>query len=140
MGLAVGVVSEVSESALLLKYQRSPINKPARHFPPPWSVEDIGAAFVVRDDSGQSLAYVYFEDEPGQRSAAKLVSRGEKDWGEYCDAAEAFTQIKKASTHTPGPSYHRKDQLVPSSPGFLQRNARWPRECRLGKRGASRLV
>jgi hypothetical protein len=48
-----------------------------RHFPPPWSVEDIGAAFVVRDDSGQSLAYVYFEDEPGQRSAAKLVSNDE---------------------------------------------------------------
>jgi hypothetical protein len=48
-----------------------------RRFPPPWSVEDIGAAFVVRDDSGQSLAYVYFEDEPGQRSAAKLVSNDE---------------------------------------------------------------
>jgi hypothetical protein len=32
-----------------------------RRFPPPWSVEDIGAAFVVRDDSGQSLAYVYFD-------------------------------------------------------------------------------
>ena len=29
--------------------------------PPPWSVEDIGAAFVVRDDSGQSLVYVYSE-------------------------------------------------------------------------------
>jgi hypothetical protein len=35
MGLAVGVVSEVSDplSALLLKYQCSPINKPARRFP-----------------------------------------------------------------------------------------------------------
>jgi hypothetical protein len=38
---------------------------PARRFPPPWSVEDIGAAFVVRDHNGQQLAYVYFEDEPG---------------------------------------------------------------------------
>ena len=46
-----------------------------RRFPPPWSVEDIGAAFVVRDHSGQQLAYVYFEDEPGRRSAAFLLKR-----------------------------------------------------------------
>jgi hypothetical protein len=30
-----------------------------RRFPPPWSVEDIDAAFVVKDNSGQKLAYVY---------------------------------------------------------------------------------
>jgi hypothetical protein len=34
-----------------------------RRFPPPWSVEDIGAAFVVTDSAGQKLAYVYFEEE-----------------------------------------------------------------------------
>jgi hypothetical protein len=27
----------------------------------------------VRDHNGQALAYVYFEDEPGQRVAAKLL-------------------------------------------------------------------
>jgi hypothetical protein len=43
-------------------------------FPPPWSVEDIGAAFVVKDSTGQQLAYVYFEDEPG-RSVAQFVER-----------------------------------------------------------------
>jgi hypothetical protein len=31
----------------------------------------------VRDHSGQALAYVYFEDEPGRRSAAKLLTKGE---------------------------------------------------------------
>jgi hypothetical protein len=40
-----------------------------RHFPPPWSVEEYD--FVVRDNDDQQLAYVYFEDEPGWRSAAQ---------------------------------------------------------------------
>jgi hypothetical protein len=50
---------------------------PSRRFPPPWSVEELDACFVVRDHSGQALAYVYFEDEPGRRSAAKLLSKDE---------------------------------------------------------------
>jgi len=37
----------------------------------------IGAAFVVRDHSGQQLAYVYFEDEAGRRAAAKLLTKDE---------------------------------------------------------------
>jgi hypothetical protein len=49
----------------------------ARRFPPPWSVEDIDAAFVVKDSAGQKLAYVYYENEPGRRSAAKLLSQDE---------------------------------------------------------------
>ena len=49
----------------------------ARRFPPPWSVEELDACFVVRDNGGQALAHVYFEDEPGRRSAAKLLTRDE---------------------------------------------------------------
>jgi hypothetical protein len=48
-----------------------------RRFPPPWSVEEQPACFVARDYNGQQLAYVYFEDEPGRRSAAKLLSEDE---------------------------------------------------------------
>jgi hypothetical protein len=48
-----------------------------RRFPPPWSVEEQRAWFVVRDGNGQKLAYVHFEDEPGRRSAAKLLTRDE---------------------------------------------------------------
>jgi hypothetical protein len=49
----------------------------ARRFPPPWSVEETNACFIVRDADGQALAYVYFEEEPGRRAAAKLLARDE---------------------------------------------------------------
>ena len=49
----------------------------ACRFPLPWSVDDIDAGFVVTDSAGLKLAYVYFEDEPGRRSAAKLLSKDE---------------------------------------------------------------
>jgi hypothetical protein len=41
----------------------------------------------VRDNSKQALAYVYFEDEPGRRSAAKLLSKGAKDRRQYREVA-----------------------------------------------------
>ena len=48
-----------------------------RRFPPTWSVEEQSACFTVRDHNGQALAYVYFDDEPGRRSAAKLLTKDE---------------------------------------------------------------
>ena len=49
----------------------------ARRFPPPWMIEEQEACFTVRDENGQALAYVYFEEEPGRRAAAKLLARDE---------------------------------------------------------------
>jgi len=37
-----------------------------RRFPPPWSIEEGETYFVVKDNGGQKLSYVYFEDEPGR--------------------------------------------------------------------------
>jgi hypothetical protein len=48
-----------------------------RRFPPPWTVEDSGACFIVRDHNGQALAYTYYEVESGRRMAANLLTRDE---------------------------------------------------------------
>jgi hypothetical protein len=44
-----------------------------------------------RDNNGQLLAYVYYENEPGRRSAAKLHQRrGAEDCREYCEVARTI--------------------------------------------------
>ena len=49
-----------------------------RRFPPPWDIEETNAAcFIVKDNNGQALTYVYFEQEPGRRTAAKLLTKDE---------------------------------------------------------------
>jgi hypothetical protein len=41
-----------------------------RRFPPPWNIEKRNAAcFVVIDANRFRVRYVYFESEPGRRSA-----------------------------------------------------------------------
>jgi len=54
-----------------------PATVAGRRFPRPWSVEETDACFIVRDSNGQALAYAYFEDEPGRRTAANLLTRDE---------------------------------------------------------------
>jgi YD repeat-containing protein len=48
---------------------------PEHRFPPPWTTEETDACFPVRDASGQALAYVYFEDQPGRRTAQRSTAR-----------------------------------------------------------------
>jgi hypothetical protein len=50
----------------------------SRRFPPPLSIEEHNnACFIVKDATGQALAYFYFEEEPGRRSAANLLTKDE---------------------------------------------------------------
>jgi hypothetical protein len=68
----------------------------ARHFPPPWSVEDNDACFIVSDHGGQKLTYVYYEKKPVRRSPAKPLSKDEAD-GVYRDGVMicSFTTFRQ---------------------------------------------
>jgi hypothetical protein len=46
-----------------------------RCFPAPWAVEEHNGCFIVRDDSYQTLAYIFFEEESGQRSLTRAEAR-----------------------------------------------------------------
>jgi len=49
----------------------------SRRFPPPWSVEELTESFIIKDATGQALAYLYFEDEPQRKMSMKRLSRDE---------------------------------------------------------------
>jgi hypothetical protein len=50
----------------------------ARRSPPPWSIEEANAAcFIVKDHNGHAPAYVYLQNEPGRRAAAKPQTKEE---------------------------------------------------------------
>ena len=48
-----------------------------RHFPPPWSIDERTETFIGKDAAGQTLAYVYFEDEPQRAMSMRRISRDE---------------------------------------------------------------
>jgi hypothetical protein len=59
-----------------------------RRFPSPWSAERIPGGYVVKDATGQSLAYVYARDTKAQAdSEGAHDGRSAKDRGEYCQVA-----------------------------------------------------
>ena len=48
-----------------------------RRFSAPWTAEEHDACFIVRDSNYQTLAYVYFQDDPLWRVTARLLTRAE---------------------------------------------------------------
>ena len=65
----------------LIASRRSAEQSPGRievwPLPPPWTAEVTPNCSIVRDANGQALSYIYYESEPGRRSAAKLLSKDE---------------------------------------------------------------
>ncbi len=49
----------------------------SRLFPSPWTAEETAASFIVKDRNGVAVAYVYFEDAPGRRTATSALTRDE---------------------------------------------------------------
>ena len=45
-----------------------------RRFPAPWTAEQIPGGYVVKDATGQSLAYVYARDTKAQADTAKVLT------------------------------------------------------------------
>jgi endo-1,4-beta-D-glucanase Y len=43
----------------------------------PWTVEERPACYIVKDANGFAVAYVYYEEEPGRRAAANLMTQDE---------------------------------------------------------------
>jgi hypothetical protein len=50
---------------------------PRRRYPSPWRIEENTEAYVVVDDNGQRLAFVYFEDESVGQSTMKRIGKGD---------------------------------------------------------------
>jgi hypothetical protein len=75
-----------------------------RRFPAPCSAELTPNCFVVRDADGQALSYVYYESEPGRRSAAKLLTKDEArpHCREHCKAAESIEKALKKGRRVGG--------------------------------------
>jgi hypothetical protein len=48
---------------------------PARRFPPPWSVDDIGGCFVVKASNNRPLVFIYYAEGVASRSLARLLTR-----------------------------------------------------------------
>jgi hypothetical protein len=48
-----------------------------RRFSAPWTAEEHDSCFIVRDSNYQTLAYIYFGDDPFWRVTARLLTRAE---------------------------------------------------------------
>jgi hypothetical protein len=55
----------------------APMAESPRRFPPPWQAEPIPGGYVVRDASGQALAYLYSRGNEMEALQAKVLTKDE---------------------------------------------------------------
>jgi hypothetical protein len=48
----------------------------SRRFPAPWRADKVPGGYVVRDATGQALAYLYSRDNEGRGSAGEGADEG----------------------------------------------------------------
>jgi hypothetical protein len=46
-----------------------------RRFPPPWTTDELDESFAIKDASGQTLSYVYFEPDPNNETRRRIMNR-----------------------------------------------------------------
>lgn len=80
-----------------------PAEVAGRRFPAPWTVEQLDAAFVVRDHNGRPLTYVYYEDGQRPRSTSKPLSRDEAQ-----RIATKVTKLPELLRHSNGGTFDRR--------------------------------
>jgi hypothetical protein len=51
--------------------------EPPRRFPTPWHADPMPGGYVVRDASGQSIAYVYSRETEVEARQAKVLTKDE---------------------------------------------------------------
>jgi hypothetical protein len=64
-------------------------------FPTPWQADKLLGGYVVRDASGQALAYVYSRDNEAEARQAKVLTRDEARPDRCQHRATARTTRKK---------------------------------------------
>jgi hypothetical protein len=49
----------------------------SRRFPPPWRADKISGGYVVRDNNGQAIAYLYSRENEAEARQAKVLTADE---------------------------------------------------------------
>ena len=86
-----------------------------RRFPPPRSVEETDACFIVRDANGQALATSTSRWNLESERAAKLLTRGERNRSRY-----SFLWLRPPNKKHESPSNERSRDRRPSARGASQ--------------------
>jgi hypothetical protein len=56
------------------------MTEPPRRFPPPWHADKITGGYVVRDATGQAIAYLYSRENEAEARQAKVLTKDEARW------------------------------------------------------------